>query len=561
MSTTLRSTRSRVAILLAAGVALVLAALAGLAPNQVRASSHREAPLISGQPQYDNTDVYAFVSPDRPDTTTLIANWIPFEEPAGGPNFYKFASDARYDLNIDPDGEGGADITYRWIFRDRYRNPNTFLYNTGPVTSLDDPDLNFRQTYDLQLIRRSNGVLRSTTTLVKDAPVAPSHVGRASMPDYATLRSQAIRPVPGGGKVFAGQADDPFALDLRVFDLLYGGNLSEVGNDTLKGYNVNTVAIQVPTRFLRKSDKQPIIGVWSTTSRRGAFGEYHQVSRLGMPLVNEVVVPLKDKDKFNASSPWKDAQFLKYVTNPELPKLIQAVYGIKAPAEPRNDLVQVFLTGVPGLNQPAGVRPAEMMRLNTSIAPSANPKRLGVLDGDNAGYPNGRRLTDDVVDISLQVVEGELVGSKNDLGDAVDANDKQFGSSFPYVALPSSGSGEQTAATGRQATPSQGAAPQTTMPQGGAVQGGTKGGGPQQGQSMPGGGAGQSSAPSSGQGMRLNAENASSRMTTEVMPLVAVAVGLGAVALVLGAVLLSLKRARAATATATTTTTPTSTST
>src|SRR5919197_908035 len=274
----LRSVRSRALMLFTAGVALIGVAFAGMAPNQATASSHREAPLISGQPQYDNTDLYAFVSPDRPDTTTLVANWIPFEDPAGGPNFYKFASDAQYNINIDPDGEGGADLTYRWTFKDHYRNPNTFLYNIGPVTSLDDQDLNFRQTYDLQVLHRQNGVLRSTTTILKDAPVAPSNVGQASMPDYTRLRGQAVRSLPGGGKVFAGQADDPFFLDLRVFDLLYGGNLSEVGNDTLRGYNVNTVAIQVPSRMLRKSDKQPVIGVWTSTSRGSALGGFRQVS-------------------------------------------------------------------------------------------------------------------------------------------------------------------------------------------------------------------------------------------------------------------------------------------
>src|SRR6266511_4228468 len=294
-------------------VEVPIGSFASLAPTQAIASSHREAPLISGQPQYDNTDLYAFVSPDRPDTTTLIANWIPFEDPAGGPNFYKFATDARYDINIDTDGEGGADLTYRWTFKDRVRNGNTFLYNTGPVTSLDDQDLNFRQTYALQLVRRKGGIFQSSTTLLKDVPVAPSNVGRASMPDYATLRNQAVRPVPGGGNVFAGQADDSFYLDLRVFDLLYGGNLSEVGNDTLRGYNVNTVAIQVPSELLRSNDKQPIIGVWTTTSRGSALSDFRQVSRLGMPLVNEVVIPRKDKDKFNASVPWKDAQFAKYV--------------------------------------------------------------------------------------------------------------------------------------------------------------------------------------------------------------------------------------------------------
>ncbi|MGW0968527.1 DUF4331 domain-containing protein [Streptomyces sp. NPDC002516] len=424
---------------LAAG-GLAAAGATALAPGAASASSHREAPLISGTPQYDNTDVYAFVSPDKPDTTTIVANWIPFEEPAGGPNFYTFADDAQYDIHIDNNGDAQGELIYRYTFKTHRKNGNTFLYNTGPVTSLDDPDLNITQTYDIDLLRMHNQRLVSKTKVADDVPVAPSNVGKASMPDYAKLRYQAVSKLAGGSTTFAGQADDPFFLDLRVFDLLYGGNLSEVGRDTLKGYNVNSIALQVPNDMIRESAGQPIVGIWSTTQRRDASGRYRQVSRLGMPLVNEVVNPQKDKDKFNASAPWDDAQFLKNVTNPELPKLIESIYKIKAPAEPRNDLVDVFLKGVKGLNQPPHVRPAEELRLNTSIKPAMHPKRLGVLDGDNAGFPNGRRLTDDVIDASLQVVEGELVGSKNDLGDAVDKNDKGFEKSFPYVAEPTSGS-------------------------------------------------------------------------------------------------------------------------
>ncbi|MFI6286232.1 DUF4331 domain-containing protein [Streptomyces sp. NPDC051018] len=424
---------------LAAG-ALTAAGVSALTPPPATASSHREAPLVSGQPQFDNTDVYAFVSPDRPDTTTLVANWLPFSEPAGGPNFFRFAEDARYDINIDSDGDAMADLVYRWTFTDRIRNGDTFLYNTGPVTSLDDPDLNVGQTYDIDLLRMRHHRVHSTTKIADDVRVAPSNVGKASMPRYADLRDQAVHRLPSGITAFAGQADDPFFLDLRVFDLLYGGDLSEVGNDTLKGYNVNTVALQIPSHYLRQSARQPVIGVWSTTGRRTAGGGFAQVSRLGMPLVNEVVIPLKDKDGFNASAPRDDAGFLKSVTNPELPRLIEAVHRIKAPAEPRDDLVSVFLTGVKDLNQPPGVRPAETLRLNTAVPPAARAERLGVLDGDNAGFPNGRRLTDDVLDIALQVMEGELVGAANDLGDAVDANDQEFGTSFPYVALPTAGS-------------------------------------------------------------------------------------------------------------------------
>ncbi|NEA26723.1 DUF4331 domain-containing protein [Actinomadura bangladeshensis] len=436
---TVQTSRARAAALAAAGGLLLAGGIAGLAPRPGTASSHREAPLISGQPQYDNTDVYAFVSPDKPDTTTLVANFIPFQDPAGGPNFYKFARDARYDLNIDNDGDSLPDLTYRFEFHDRLKNGNTFLYNTGPVTSLDDPDLNFTQTYDLTLVRRVDGNVHSVRKLAAGAPVAPSNVGKASMPDYATLRAQAIRPVGDGAVSFAGQADDSFFLDLRVFDLLYGANLKEVGNDTLSGYNVNTVAVQVPTRHLVKGH-DPVIGVNSTVSRLTASGEYAQVSRLGSPLVNEVVVPRGRKDAFNASTPWQDAQFAGFVTDPELPKLIEKIYKIPAPPGPRKDLVQAFLTGVPGLNQPARVRPAELLRLNTAIRPAAKPDRLGVLGGDKAGFPNGRRLTDDVVDIELQAVEGELLGTKNDLGDAVNANDAAFERTFPYVALSHSGS-------------------------------------------------------------------------------------------------------------------------
>jgi Domain of unknown function (DUF4331) len=463
------ATRAGVAVLLAAGAALTAGGLSSLAPGQAVASSHREAPLISGQPQYDNTDVYAFVSPDKPDTTTLVANWLPFEDPAGGPNFYKFATDARYDINIDNTGDSQTDLTYRWTFKDHYKSKNTFLYNTGPVRSLGDANLNFTQTYDLTLIKRVSGAAVSSQVLASDVPVAPSNVGKASMPDYATLRAQAVRPLSSGGQVFAGQADDSFFLDLRVFDLLYGGNLSEVGNDTLHGYNVQTIALQVPSKLLATT--QPTIGIWSDTQRRNAAGGYTQVSRLGMPLVNEVVIPLKDKDKFNASIPWNDAQFGQYVTDPELPKLIQGIYKIPAPKTPRNDLVQVFLTGVPGLNQPANVRPAEMIRLNTSIPPSKNPNRLGVIAGDKAGYPNGRRLADDVVDVSLQVVEGKLLGAKIPaLGDAVNVNDKAFGATFPYVALPWSGSqvkgsGSATSAAAASAVGN----PRVTPMNGGAV--------------------------------------------------------------------------------------------
>lgn len=437
-------------LLLALGMALLLALTLG--PVVGQASSHREAPLIAGEPQLDNTDVYAFVSPDDPNTVTLIGNWVPLEEPTGGPNFYPFADGARYDINIDNDHDAVADITYRWVIRSEYRNEETFLYNTGQVTSLDDENLNYRQFYTLE---RIEGQADTGTALVEDGRVAPSHVGDASIPDYAALRNEAIttfEAASGTGQTYVGQADEPFFLDLRVFDLLYGGDLSEVGNQTTAGYNVNTIAIQVPKDDVvldGDASANPIIGVWSDTQARSIergpasntpTGEFVQVSRLGMPLVNEVVIPIQDKDNFNSSQPDNDQQFAGYVQDPELPKLIEAIYGIPAPEPPRDDLVSVFLTGVEGLNKPEDVTASEQIRLNTSIAPSDDPDRMGVLAGDNAGFPNGRRLGDDVVDIALQVMEGELRDNPNDLGDGVNSNDVAFSDTFPYLALPHSGS-------------------------------------------------------------------------------------------------------------------------
>lgn len=465
-----RRLRRRAAVaLIATGTTLLTAGLAGLVPGMAGASSHREAPLIAADPPVDNTDVYAFVSPDRPDTTTIVANWYPFEEPNGGPTFYPWATDARYDINIDNDGDAEADLTYRFTFwtEDR-RGKSTFLYNNGPVTSLDDENLLFRQFFKLELVENWRGGGR---TLIRSGKVAPSSVGPASMPDYAALRNQAITDLPGGGKVYVGQADDPFFLDLRVFDLLYGGNLSEVGQDTLAGFNVNTIAIQVPNSQLAlrgKATRNPVIGVWSDTERQSMlltpgksqpFGHFVQVSRLGNPLVNEVVVPAGLKDKFNSMAPNQDrgvAELVNRVTDPEVPRLVQAIYGIPAPATPRNDLVEIFLTGITtkaggpiavDLNSqlnnadvnPRKFAPSEQLRLNMSIRPAASPNRLGVLGGDLQGFPNGRRLADDVLDIGLQALEGAAVSGivpALAAGDGVDANEVSFGRAFPYVALP-----------------------------------------------------------------------------------------------------------------------------
>lgn len=469
-------------LLLLGGALLVSKA----SPFDAAASSHREAPLIAGDPRADNTDLYAFVSPDAPDTVTLISNWYPFEEPTGGPNFYTWADDTRYIINIDNDGDALADLKYVWVFDTVIRDAGGhFLSNTGQVTSLDDPDLNVYQTYDLTVENESG----ETTVLLGngdgvftegDPIAAPSIAGAASMPDYTALRDQAIYSLPDGGSAYAGQADDPFFLDLRVFDLLYGGDASEVGQDTLAGYNVNTVALQVPQNAVAingDAAANPVVGIWSTTERRTASvdgapaGEFVQVSRLGNPLVNEVVIPLALKDAFNSISPEIDAtipEVVAKVEDPILPHLIEAIYGLPAPASPRNDLVEIFLQGVSAANaglsgDPAVVlnvdlnsqdlnadaasargsaafQPSEMLRLNMAVPPAAEPNSYGVIAGDVAGFPNGRRLGDDVVDIAIQVVEGAAITGALIEGleplDSVDANDVEFGDTFPYVALP-----------------------------------------------------------------------------------------------------------------------------
>ncbi|MEZ5216257.1 MAG: DUF4331 domain-containing protein [Ilumatobacteraceae bacterium] len=474
------------------GGAAAIALVGGVAvtetgPFGAGASSHREAPLIAGDPRADNTDVYAFVSPDDPDMVTIIANWIPFEEPNGGPNYYTWADDTRYTINIDNDGDALPDLTYAWVFDTVIRDANEqFLSNTGQVTSLDDPDLNVFQTYDLTVTAEGGG----TTNLLGNGdgvntagdPIsAPSIAGAASMPDYTPLRDGAIYDLPGGGKAYAGQADDPFFLDLRVFDLLYGGDASELGQDTLAGYNVNSIAIQVPKSELAingDADNNPVIGVWSTTERRSAAvagdmapdNQFVQVSRLGNPLVNEVVVPLALKDAFNSISPDVDATVtpvVNKVLDPILPKLIEAIYGVPAPEANRNDLFEIFLTGISQANagvdgDPAEVlnvdlnsqdlnadaaaarggpfQPSEMLRLNMAVPPAATPNPYGVLAGDVAGFPNGRRLTDDVVDIAIQAVEGAAMQGALIPGlealDSVDRNDRAFGDTFPYLALP-----------------------------------------------------------------------------------------------------------------------------
>ncbi|MEO6203769.1 MAG: DUF4331 domain-containing protein, partial [Mycobacteriales bacterium] len=504
------SARKRAMVILTAA-ATVAGGAALLGPGVSSASSHREAPYISTDPSVDNTDTYAFVNPNDANMATLITNVSPLQDPAGGPTYFPFATDARYNINVDNNGDAVPDLTFRWLFKDvdkrgtvQHGNKGgaSFLYADGPVTSLTDDNLLFRQTYTVQAIANPTSATPIVTTLINDAPVPPNNVGIGTIPDYKTLTDQAVAAGKigsgpySGASVFAGQRKDPFFLDLRVFDLLYGGPanpLQFTGFNQVKDKNVNTLAISVPKNLLAAAGSvtdNPVIGVYATTDRHStrtlqATGanpgspqvssdnttdDWVQVSRLGSPLVNEVVVPAPFKDYFNRSTPDQDAKLqpvVDRVIDPELPYLVESIYGIPNPnkasgtKKDRADLVQVFLTGVDGLNninlnKANGNVPSEMLRLNLSIAPTAKPNNLGVIAGDNAGFPNGRRLADDVVDIALKVVEGILVpevdpatlATVKTLGDGVNNSAQGLGAavqgtgnlaSFPFVADPLTG--------------------------------------------------------------------------------------------------------------------------
>jgi len=444
----------------AAALALALALLLGLAIPTAFASSHSEAPGTAKDRLIDDTDLYAWVSPDATDKVTIVGNWVPLLEPNGGPNFYGFDDDAFYYMNIDNVGDAQDHIRYQFKFRTTRQNPNTFLYNTGVVRSLDDATLNVRQF--CTVTRYDDGV---STVLATDVPVAPNFVGPVSMPDYDRLAGQAVVTLGDGTRIFIGPRDDPFFVDLAaIFDLLtirkVPGNKGK-GVDGVGGYNCLTIAIQVPKTRLTRDGKAPnadngVIGIYDSAERfsvrtlngdgtSSVSGPEVQVSRLGMPLVNEVVIPLGQKDRFNSTKPTGDGAFLPFVVDPELARLLTALYGIPTPAAPRNDLVAVFLTGIPGLNKPANDNqvPCEMLRLNLTVPPALRPSRFGILAGDIAGFPNGRRPFDDVVDIAERVVAGATaftpdfnVSPNNQLGDGIDSNDKPFLPCFPYLAPP-----------------------------------------------------------------------------------------------------------------------------
>ncbi len=473
----------RLTKLLAGATAVSMLALSiAVIPQPAAASSHREAPLISRDPLADNTDLYAFRSPDKPDTVTIIANYIPLEEPNGGPNFATFSDDVRYEIHIDNNRNADEDITYRFRFKTTIQNPDSFLYATGPITSPTDPNYNQQQTYTVEK------KINSTTTMIGSGVVPPVNVGPRSTPNYDAIAAQAITTLGDGSTVFAGQRDDPFFVDLgSIFDLgglrpFNGAHLlplpTENGIDGVSGYNTHSIVLQIPISKLTVDGKiasetgQPVLGIYASASRQkttvlrdkgrvSTSGSWVQVSRLGNPLINEVIIPVGRKDEWNATEPKNDSKFESYYLKPELAGIVNLVYPSLPDARTtgRTDLSLILLTGIPGVNF-SGSTKADLLRLNVSIMPSApvgqgNPLTVITTSAsaspDLAGFPNGRRLEDDVTDIELRAVAdgygfalNSLFGLPNNspnniVGDGVNANDKAFSTTFPYVASPFAG--------------------------------------------------------------------------------------------------------------------------
>jgi hypothetical protein len=434
-------------------------------------SSHREAPNIMLDPSADNTDVYAWTAPGAEGALTLASDWIPGEVPANGPNFFRFDDRARYYNNIDNNGDGVADIRYRFTFDTEIRNPNSFLYAGPGTTGFEDPKLNLIQRYDVvRETYNGNGKLKQAKKVGNDLPVAPPNIGPKTFPNYGNFVGAATRTLKDGTKLFVGSRDDPFYVDLgATFDAInvrVGTGNEGGGKDDFSGYSTSTTVMQIPERLVTR-DGQPVasadaknavVGVWSSTERRRlevtnadynagsnakSGNKWVQVSRLGNPLVNEVVIPLGMKDRFNRTTPDRDAELYgQFVTEPELAKVLNALFNVNAPETDRTDIVQAVLQGIPGVNEHKGKfagTPVDTLKLNLGVPPTNSPSRFGVIGGDNAGYPNGRRPADDVVDIDLQVIAGILVDNAVPLGDGVDQNDKSFLSQFPYLAAPDSG--------------------------------------------------------------------------------------------------------------------------
>ena len=448
-------------------------------------SSHREAPEISKDPVADNTDVYAFVSPDRPDSVTLIANFIPLQKPDGGPNFYEFGDDVLYEIHVANRPGARSDVTYQFRFRTKIRNKETFLYNTGPISSLTDPNWNRPQYYSVTRIARGHAPL----VLAAKLSVPPVNIGPRSTPSYATLAAAAVHDLAGHRKVFAGQRAEGFHVDLgSIFDL---GTLrpfenlhlipsaAAVGVNGTQGFNVHSIAIQVPISDLTRTQHTPtdvmhadsVIGVWASASRQKTrvlddesgrargHGPFRQVSRLGNPLFNEVIVPMAEKDHWNAVPPRDDHEFAKYVSKPELGGLLPALYPgvfphLAAYTKPRADLLAILLTGipagvVPGFQNFTGTTQADMLRLNVAVPPANKPNDLGLVAGDPAGFPNGRRVADDTTTVELRAIAGLTIplvdpsfttdGAAAVVTDGTSNTNPPYLSEFPYLGTPAGG--------------------------------------------------------------------------------------------------------------------------
>ena len=446
-------------------------------------SSHREAPEISKDPVADSTDVYAFVSPKNPDMVTLIANYVPLQQPNGGPNFFEFGDDVLYEIHIANSGKGQADISYQFRFFSQIRNPKTFLYNIGPISNIDDPNWNRPQFYSVTRIK--NGKKKM---LAKKLACPPVNVGPRSTPDYAKLSKQAVHKL-GKRKVFAGQRADAFHVDLgSVFDLGALRPFNEAhliplaamdGINSVQSYNVHSIAIEVPIKEVTRngnvpsdaSDAGAVIGVWTSAKRQKSRmfndatakyeskGPWEQVSRLGNPLVNEVLIPMADKDKWNHTAPRFDSRFARYVNKPELAVLLPVLYPGVFPnlakyGKDRADLNAILMTGipsgvVPGFQNYTGPVESDMLRLNLAIKPTAKPNNLGLVAGDAQGFPNGRRIDDDVVTIELRAIAGLTLplvdpsfkpdGAASAIEDGTTNTNAKATNTFPYLGLPGSG--------------------------------------------------------------------------------------------------------------------------
>jgi hypothetical protein len=450
-------------------------------------SSHREAPEISQDPVADNTDCYAFVSPDKPDTVTIITNYVPLEDPPGGPNFFEFGDDVRYSIYVDNDGDGKPEIEYQFKFKTRLRNPDTFLYNTGQITALNSQTWNRRQFYEVTKVNHKRG---KSKVLGSDLASPPCNIGPRSTPNYPKLANAAVHRLDSGERVFAGQRNEGFFVDLgSIFDL---GDLRPLQNlhliatsptmavDATATLNVHTIALQIPIKKLTRDGSVPsdpmsakaVLGIWGGASRRktrvinpandefSESGPWVQVSRLGNPLFNEVVVPMGQKDRWNALDPVDDKQFAKYVEHPELGKLLPVLYpgvfpNLAAYKKKRVDLVAILLTGipegvVPGFQNNTGSTLADMLRLNVAIPPTnSNPSPLGLIGGDAAGFPNGRRVFDDIVNIELRAIAGVTIplvdpsytpdAAASQVTQGLTPGADRYQATFPYLGLPHDG--------------------------------------------------------------------------------------------------------------------------